>query len=316
MKLFEKNICYLNQDRLYSRLSQTDVDMDVILSPSYYWHFREKFPNISIGKAKKIAPQILRSKLPEGNFDYFLFPTEQKNIFDVIAFDKVAFSEKLKAFPIEKERIKHLSFACTELPKHTLLSTKDTVVGQENGIFFELEKTLFPENETLQKLEEELDSINELNFKLPYSRSNLLEQTWEFAHDHAYQLTAIFILLGMSFLIQSIDTFTKAQELQSRSQSLLETQQYAQHRVQLEYILKEFKETDEIQNSFREQFREIVSYPVNNSTFLHSIRYDDNEGWVVEIQANKKQTADTLAAKINGTYLSVQNRVYAYRINP
>lgn len=315
MKLFEKNICYLNQDKLYTHRTQTDSDMDVILSPSYYWHFREKFPNVSMGKAKKIAPQILRSKLPEGNFEYFLFPTDKKNILDVIAFDKIAFTEKLNAFPIDKERIKHLSFAYTELPKHMLLSSKDTVIGQEEGIFFELDKNLFPEHETLESLERQLDSITELNFKLPFSRSNILEQIWDFTNDHAYQLSTIFTLLGISFLIQAIDSYTQTQKLRSLTQSLLENQKYAQHRVQLEYIQKEFEETDKTQSSFRDQFRKIVSHPVNANTYFHGIRYDD-EGWVMEIKANNKQVADTLAARINGSYLSVQNQVYAYRVNP
>lgn len=314
MKLFQKNIGFLSQSDLYFTEEQKGLKSALILSPYFYWHFQEKLPTNKLTKAKKIAPQVVQSKLPEGKFEYYVFPTETEKLFDVFAFDRKFLEQHLETISYDSSKISHISFSALELPREQLIKAGDSCIASENGIFFELQNSLSYEQGNALPIKEMLKSKTYLNHKIGFNRGSFLEEGFQFAEQNGHQIAAIFVIASFGILAKVLYHYNLQSELQTKIDSLMVSQTYADHPAQLKYISRELAKTDRSQMAIREDINRIFSMSSTNNTYLTKAIYNLDKGWTVHIAASDKQSAEALLKNINVRFVSFQGGIYTFEI--
>lgn len=295
--------------------SSRGFPINLILSPAFYYYFKEPMPVTSASKAKKLAPGVLEGRIPEGDYTFYVFPTSEKMVFEIIAFDRGLFESALKDSKIPKDRIKNLSFASLEFKEEFLISYEDRIIGSKEGYFFDIEASLLPLKESGTKSFEELfKNRDRLNFRISYGKRNALERAYEFIESNYLLISASFILLALSFIFLSISTFGAISDIDAKK-SELSSSLANMSEVQLKYLKGEYEELHKSQKRIRDRFDKILSLEGSAKAYLSSLSFSANEGWRLSVRAKDRTLSEKFVAPVGGQFIDKKKDIYIYKVS-
>lgn len=153
-KLFSKKksnskiLVFIDKDN--SVALQTNVE--VILSPTFYWVKKEQLPVKKATQAKKLLPAIFDGSLPEGEYKYIAENAEESGWFYIYAYDELKIADELESLNVDLSKIKKIHFAQSyikECEKAVDLNNGYALVN-DNGILCRLPKSLVNESIPLE----------------------------------------------------------------------------------------------------------------------------------------------------------------------
>jgi hypothetical protein len=91
-----------------------EEQLDLILSPAFYWCKKERVGVKSASNAKKIAHSVFDGNIPEGDYRYFVRKTDEAGVFLFFAYDEDNIVERLTKLDIPLTRVHSIRFAQSE----------------------------------------------------------------------------------------------------------------------------------------------------------------------------------------------------------
>lgn len=307
---------YINKNS-YFLANSSVYGINLILSPVFYYHFKEAMPVKSIAKAKKIAEGLLESKLPENNYKYYVFPTKEKMVYDIIAFDLQKFELVLKEANIRKERIKYLSFATLEFElEESAIELDDSILGAKEGIFFETLTTLINEDAKKEKIATVLLKKERLNFKIAYGQRNLQEKVLENIDNNLNYISAVVAVFAAVFLMLGVSSMLKLNDLDEEKKRLL-GDMASKNSIQLKYLREEYEELNIAQQKIRDAFDEILTLKGSQGIYVHGIDFKDTKGWEVSVVAPNQKVAQDMLTAFKPEFLNQEkeNSIFRFRLS-
>ena len=307
---FQNNICFLAKDNIYS--SDTEGKIDIILSPHYYWYFEKKLPISDVKKAKRMIPQMVASSVPKKEFEYVVVQQkDDKNTFDVFAVDVSLIKEKLDSLNIKYENISNISFFHLEFANIALELNESIVLKNSDGVLELKKEKIDLEAIRTEPIEKILENKKSLIFKYPLGKSSLIQNTLDFFDEYFMSLIIIMILILSSSLIYGLSNYQLVSKYGDKTSSLMESQKYVEHQVQLKYILDSLLDLDAKQKTFRLELNDILLLNSNKDIFFKVIEYDDSY-WFVKLKASSKESADNFLNPKGFHYFNEENKLFIY----
>ncbi|MEA2100525.1 MAG: hypothetical protein U9P72_10400 [Campylobacterota bacterium] len=99
----------------YSEYEQIDSKVNVILSPSLYWVKKISLPVKYIRDVEKLLPSIFEDILPEGNYSYSAYKSENDEEFIVFAYSDKMILDTLSQKGISLSNVANIYFAQSEI---------------------------------------------------------------------------------------------------------------------------------------------------------------------------------------------------------
>lgn len=289
--------------------------INLILSPVFYYHFKEAMPVKSITKAKKIAEGLLEPKLPEGNYKYYVLPTKEKMVYDIIAFDVQKFESVLKESNFRKERIKYLSFAAQEFElEEGVVELEESALGAKEGVFFEAPLALIGERVQREKIKSVLQKKEYLNFKIAYGQRNFQEKVLEDIDNNLNYISAVVAVFAAVFLMLGVSAVLKLDGLASEKERLLGNMA-SRNSIQLKYLKEEYEEINAAQQKIRDAFDKILTIKGTQGVYLSGIEFKDATGWEVAIMAPSQKEAEALLGGFKSEFVNKDNSIFYFRLN-
>jgi uncharacterized membrane protein len=307
----KKEICYLNNNYIYYANDNKKNKLDIILSPYFYWYFKQKLPVSNKKRAKSIAREFFANRLENKEYEYIINPLKEKNTFEVFAVDMSRVYEVLKGKNIDKSMISSISFASYELVD-TQIECDDTHLIVKDGEAFEISKS---QNiiADAKPIKEAIKSIDKLNFKHQISKGGALENVVDFVDNNYIHLIFISIFVSISFGINIYLKYNEQKLYESKQATQMEKQKYADHAIQLEYVKKNYEKIDKDAKMFRKKFASILSLNSSASVYMTKIFYEDKI-FDIDVQAPAKPQADAFVAPLKANFISANQNKFSYEI--
>jgi len=313
MNLLKREIVFLSKNGMVTPATlSSSTKKDLILSPHYYWRLKEKIPIKSLSKVKKIAPQIASSKLPEGSFEYLVIPSKDVGFYEIYAFDKELIEKKLLELGIDKESIRGVSFCDIEFEGFGALRSETTILGYEDGGYFELDISLFEGEELYKEISGVLSEVSELKERIAFGKSTGVESMIDFALENSYKVATILVLLSIPLLAMFFRSYTDYSALETKHQELIAAKGEGKHSIQLDYIKKELENTDKTQGMLRGDLNKIFGLKGDNTKFIQAIDYDPKSGVVISIKAKDKATAEAFISSLPYTFATQNKDIFIF----
>jgi hypothetical protein len=117
---------------------QSDMMLDIILSPSLYWVKRQQLPVRYLREVKKLLPSLFDEMLPEGTYSYNAY--KENGHFVLYAYNDKAILDLLQSKGIKPSQIRNVYLAQSEFNQaETALQSGDgNVLSVQEGIVVKL----------------------------------------------------------------------------------------------------------------------------------------------------------------------------------
>ena len=258
-------------------------NINILLSPEFYWIQRVKLPVKFTFQAKKFSNSVFEGLLPEGNYEYLIIKESDEFLF--LAYDL----EKLKEFLISKDiKIESVSkIYFTDLEKEFFKKPVD--LGEKVLIDIEGEATIlnkkFIADTTLY----------------PLNRNYTPKSTYATIHTISFiSKKQIFILSGITILatflnfIEALRYNIELNKMNKSYQKFIEESKLPTSSYQLESIHNKYKNIDKKQKKIREVTTKIIKTIT---------KYD---GIIEEFDLKDGKVTILVSAKNNSIYNSIK----------
>ena len=293
MDILKKEICFLSKDKIYCAKNQTKFNKELILSPYYYWYFEKNLPITNIKRAKAIVSQMLESSLPSNkNFHYILRQKENK-VFDILVLDYDLLLTKLNKLGIKKELVSSLSFSHFEFEDY-FIPLENSILLSYQGHVSEIKNKDTVNTDLLRTdIVTFLKNKQKLSFKYNFSKGNIVHKFVDSLDKNFVPVVSILVILLSSLIIQLFTTTTILSKVEQKKETLIKTQKYATHSVQLKYVMDEILELDFKQKNLKNNMNNLLKINGKESSYISKVEYDDGD-WFVDIHSKTKKNADAL----------------------
>lgn len=305
----------MNKNNIYFASNDTSGGLDVILSPYYYWYFKQKLPVADKKTATKIAPEFFMSKIDNTKeYEYILIPTNEKNIFEVIIVNMGLFWENLKALGVEKSRILNVSFATKEFDE-VKINLKDSllVVSQNQAFELPISKNISIIDIKDDTIDNALSRKTKLDFTYRLSSGNIVESIIDIADNYYKSLIGIFLILSVAFMIDIVLSYQEIKSYNIKKLEALAGQKYAEHSIQLSYVKKNFEALDANEKKFRQELNNILKLPTNQNIYINKF-YFENGLWRLDIIAQDRASADAFIAPLGASFAGENDKKFIYEM--
>ena len=310
MEKLRKEICFLAKDNIYC--NNKDGYKEIILSPYYYWYFEKVLPTSNIKRAKKILPQMLMSSLPQSTFEYIIVAKkDDKNKFDIYVLDIVKIKEKLNSFNISFDNVSAVALSHIEFKNSEILLDNGKLICENNSCF---------EIDSLKNIETTLEKksignakkdIKKLSYKYSFGNGTFIQKAVDIIDNSFISLVFILSLFLTGLTINYYGNSNIISKYEVKHKNLLDNQKFAEHQVQLNYIMDNLLDVDSVQKNFRNKLKIIINLKSTTAQYIHSIEYDENY-WYLKVSAKSQDDATKFVKKLNLSFIKKENSLFIY----
>jgi hypothetical protein len=265
----------------------TTSDIDIILSPSFYWCRIEKLPFASATKAKDIAPAIFDSFLPDGDFQYMAIKknaiSREEAEFLLFAFEPNKILEKFENIGIKKYH--KVYFAQTEFEHIDKLMIDNYIsLVNQNGIVTQVPSKYLTTTKSIKNYH---ILLSKHNIDLTVDDGKLIDNRTFYT---IFIGLSIFIIL---YLIDYTNTKKRLDNLITKQDEIYRMYNLPTSAVQIESVLKQLK-TDEItQLKLRDGLLFLSTIPFESGEYFTKI--DIAKGlFKIDMRLNNQTRVDTI----------------------
>ncbi len=287
-------------------------NINIILSPEYYWVKRVTLPISSLYRAKKLAPSIFREYLPKNdNYEYIVVKTDISREFIIIAYTKEGILKSLKKQVDDFKFIKAIYWTqieffdlsgCVGIDKNSSLSNVDDMI------------LYLPTNCTNNKNLDEL--IKKTKLSKEHIKLNTLTSK-SIPRKEVYGLFIALFLLIAAFALDSILHQYKAYKNEQKIENIQKKYSMPKTSFEIQNIQSKLKKIETKQKSLRKLLKVIDEIPQNSKTTLKSILWD-KESLIIKIavpdSSTKQSIKKFLTQNANIQKESFDNLIYTVRL--
>jgi hypothetical protein len=285
----------------------------LILSPNYYYYFREIIPVSSLQKAKKLAPNIVQSRVPDGNYEYYLFKTGEKNVFDIIVFDADSFEEKISNTGIPKEKIKSISFASIEFTEDFAFKEADRVIIKEGNTFLDLPRYSFGESASLKNgINNLLEQKKETLFKISYGKRDTKELLLDMLEDNFKVVASFVVFIGLVVALSGVSYMQGVLVFKDKYEDLGALAKKSS--LELEYMKKDLDSAYKKQLELKNSFDRLSEIEGKSDANIKELKITDGGSWSVAFEADSKDSVEKLLASFKKEFKEDRDGVYIYEL--
>jgi hypothetical protein len=263
-------------------------DVNVILSPQFYWIKKVEIPVKSLNEAKKIAPSLLKLNPSEFYFGAF----EQNGEIYVIAIKK---DLDLK---IDKKYIKSIRIAQCELNDFECLNLPNKFsIRKIDGIFF-----CFPgHKEDCICIGNVLEKLSLSKYEFNYFNTINLSKTQMFL------LFGSFIIFIFSFLIKGIIYHQQIHKIHKKYENL-KTYNLPLNSYQLDSLKINLENKIRYNKKIREILKTIQKIPLNENEYIKKISLHNKK---ISLVIHSKRNFDKYLKKLKFKSVKYRNNYKA-----
>lgn len=271
-------------------LKNTEQDVNIILSPSFYWVKKIFLPLKRERDVKKLLPSIFEEILPNGIYSYAVY--KEDDYFLAFAYEDRKILEFLVKRGVSTAHIANICFAQTffseaDLP---LRITKEKTLVMQDGIVL-----MVPSSWQMSAKEFYLDDR-------AFPKQTIVLEKFNHIVDKKNIYQIVFILIFIALLL-GVELFMVQQ---NRDEILLEKETlFSKHNLkptmmQNESMAKRYNALHEQQMKFRSTIATIINLQLGQNEKINSISYKDRNIHVIfesVKESNFKHIAQILKAK-------------------
>jgi hypothetical protein len=285
--------------------------VNIVLSPAYYWYKRSDIAFKSLFSARKFAPSIFFSWVPEGKYRYYVF--KETEGYGFIACDPDAVKSSLIAQGFDLDMIGRIYFAqcAIDAELSPVRAGVSSILAIVNGAWVALPSS------TAENANEFFAPINTRKQpSLRISRSlyepggdikDIKQRSFIYA-------AALLILLFSALLIDIFHIKAQNSRLQAAQEEILENAKLPSTLLQLESIEKRLNATASGQYAIREKLSKLLG-SIQNAC-VESIEIKDGRIEAVvrpNFPDNSEALAGQLKTALNGSRIEVLNQMAVVR---
>lgn len=279
---------------------------NLIFSNAFYWVKKVTLPIHFEFQAKPYLDAVFDGVIPSNEYSYKVIKTGKE--FLIFAYEDKKLLEKIEELNIDTNKIAAVYFAQTEFENiNTPLHFDNKVIALHENSVITLAKHFVTQSYPLSK-HLQTYKCSKHKIALNFFQNSFLGKT---------QLHTIYTLLGVLVFITGLEFLTKQQELNTltiKKDAITTKYKLPKTSIQLNSILKRFKNIDKNQKEVRIALRHILTYnfrkdaTINNLSFSKkqlSLQVKDTPPQSLKRHLQKKYKNATVEAKGNLVFIEV-----------
>ncbi len=244
-----------------------EEQLDLILSPAFYWCKKERVGVKSAHSARKIAQSVFDGNIPEGDYRYFVRKTDEAGVFLFFAYDEDRIVERLEALHIPLPRVRSVRFAQSEFSDENtpLAISGKTALLVTDGIVSVMPRGFLNDVQPMDLAQRRL------------SRHTVAIRTYNslgFKASRIYTASAVLLLFATLFGIEK-HYYQRALEIETmRASTMLQEASLPTTSFQLESIRKNLlKRAGEVKQ-MKEMMEKSIAIAKGKEIHIESLRMD------------------------------------------
>lgn len=290
-------------------------DVDVFLSPKFYWVRKLSLPFNSVSKALKIVEDFFSDILPEGEYKYKIIKKDDE--FLMFAYQESVILDTLKKSGIDISFVNKIFFIQTEIDNMEIINIgHDELLYNKDGVLVKLPASIFDENTESVYLGDIIQDIQKTKSYITidsnngFVDSNVLKKIIFILSILVvfYFIEYLLIRSEVSKIVSSKNIATSKYNMPSSNiafNSLMKTlekkkQDSIQSRTDLHYLLSLSLKSDDY-------LKEVTVKTHKEKTFLIQIFLSDtkNASYYTELVSGKLSVS---SAKVDGSIMSIRGK--------
>ncbi|MGE4419524.1 MAG: hypothetical protein AB7D38_06795 [Sulfurimonas sp.] len=265
----------------------TEQNVNIILSPSFYWVKKIFLPLKRARDVKKLLPSIFEEILPEGNYSYAVYKKEE--YFLAFAYEDREILEFLAKRGISVAHVANICFAQTffseaDLP---LRISKERTLVMQDGIV-----VMVPSSWQISAKEFSLDDRNFPKQTITLEKFNHIVDK-----KNIYQIGSLLIFITFLLGIELFMVQQNRDEILSAKESIFSKYNLKPTMMQNESMAKKYSALHEQQMKFRTKIGTIINLQLKPNEKIDSISYKDRSIHVL-FQSVKESDFKHIAAAL------------------
>jgi hypothetical protein len=249
-----------------SKEFELDDKINVILSPSLYWVKKLSLPVKSVREVKKLLPSLFEDTLPEGNYSYYAYKSEDG--FFVFAYEDKLILDTLAKKGVPASSVANVYFAQSELGKiESPLKINDF-------------QSIYVKDEILVVIPSDwIAQSPELNVYDIYlsGHSIVLQQFGHIVNKKSlYKVSAIMLALSLLIATEYFITIHKSNQITAAQEELFEKYNLKSTIFQNKSMLKKYENIHEKQSNLREYISSILAVKLKDKEELSLLNVKNN----------------------------------------
>jgi hypothetical protein len=288
-----------------------DHKVNIVLSPAYYWYKRSTIAFKSLFSAKKFAPSIFFSWVPEGKYRYYVF--KETEGYGFIACDPDAVKNSLIAQGFDLDMIGRIYFAQRTIDAELspVKAGASSVLAIVNGAWVALPSSTV---ESANEFFAPTDIGKQPSLRISRSLSEPSGAVEDMEQRSFIYAAALLILLFSALLVDIFRIKAQDSRLQAAQEEMLASAKLPSTLLQLESIEKRLSATASGQYAIREKLSKLLG-SIQNAR-IESIEVKDGTIEAVvrpNFPDNSEALAGQLRAALNGAKTEVLNQMAVVR---
>lgn len=231
-------------------------NVDVILSPAYYWFRREALPAKRASTAKKLAPAYFDPILPDGEYDYMAVKAEE-GIYWLFAYRPAAIADALTAAGIKPAQVRGVYFAQTEC--HGMQAP--LAVGEE-GVLVESEGCVGLIHRRYAEAAENVDAYCNRHARSRHRVPVNLYRSTFIDRRQAVRISVVALLFALLFGIDYLRLAGECGRLEAETVAITEEYDLPQTSFELKSLMRALEGRAERQTRLREVMKAVSALPL------------------------------------------------------
>lgn len=260
-------------------LPELNKNINIVLSPAFYWIKKEKLPIKSVFQARKVAPTLFDGVIPDGEYSYKAIKDEDGS-FLFFAYDEKLIAEKLKELQIKDYLIKNIYFAQTEIKdlNKPLLITPNYALIQKDGIIARIDAK-FVSNPI-----SEIDLSKHTKNSVKISRYNSYIFDTKTIEKTYIAIILLIVAYTVSYHLKSLEL----NKLNQKKDAIFAKYKLPPMSIQRDAIKKGLEKTLKDQIAFRENLSYLFSIPLLENEYIVSIKASKEFSIAIKLAEEKR----------------------------
>lgn len=268
-----------------------EEQLDLILSPAFYWCKKERVGVKNSASARKIAQSVFDGNIPGGEYRYFVHKTDEPGVFLFFAYDEDRIVERLRELNIPLPRVRSVRFAQSEFAEEgiPLAVSEKTVLLVTDGIVSVMPRHFVTEAEPME-LENRRLSRRKINIRTYNSLG--------FKASRIHTLSAALFLFAILFGIEGHYYQNAVETEAARGSSMLHDAALPTTSFQLESIKKNLRKRADEVRELQQMMEKSAAVAKGKATRIEKLKMDDKTLKVTYTSSDTK----TVQARIKQAY--------------
>lgn len=276
---------------------EENQEVDVILSPRYYWAKKEILPVKYAYQAKKYAKSTFEDIIPEGTYNYLAKKDEDG--FWLYAYDDSFILDEIEKLGVKSQQIRRVFFAQNELKnveKPIKINRHEVLINHEDAII------KVPLRMTKESVEFS-DYFKQHELSNYYVKLNKFSQMVDFKilYTIMFAILALIIFYGIEFYWLG----DVKNDLQTKKDLISKKYKLPSTSLQRKALIRQLDKKMSSQQILREKIHHLFKLSLEPNNYIQSLKYN-NQKFTITLHVQNQNQIQNIQNYLQ-TYFKMQN---------